>query len=128
MKRFTRRLIALGEVAQGLVPFFFAGDAIQLFGVFRHFDADVPLAYRILQFGSYVGICVLTSVAGVLLWRSRPLGLKLSALAQVAQIPVVTSTAFSYAVKLSYGIWLFCHFDTGLVGFSATLIGDTELA
>jgi hypothetical protein len=128
MKVFVRRLIALGEMAQGLVPFLFAGDAIQLFGVFRHVFPDAPVAYRTLQFSFYIGICVLTFVAGVLLWRSRPLGLKLSMLAQIAQIPVVTTTAFSYAVKLGFGIWLFCNFDTGFLGFNATLIGNTEFA
>jgi hypothetical protein len=128
MKRFMRRLIAFGEIAQGLVPFLFAGSAIEAFGVFRHVFPDEPLVLRILQSGFYAGICLLTSVAGVLLWRSRPLGLRLSVLAQIAQIPVVTTTAFSYAVKLNFGIWLFCNFDTGLVGFTASLIDNSEFA
>ena len=128
MKRLAQKLIALGEIVQSLLPFIFAGDAIELFAIFRYFDAGTPLAYRILQFGFYIGVCALTFVAGVLLWRARPLGLRLSALAQAIQIPLITTTAFRYAVKLGFGIWFFCNFDTGFLGFKATLIGDTELA
>jgi hypothetical protein len=128
MKRFAQKMIALGELVQSLLPFVFAGDAIQVFAMFRYFDTGTPLAYRILQFGFYIAVCALTFVAGVLLWRSKPLGLKLSALAQILQIPIVTTTAFSYAVKLSFGIWIFCNFDTGFVGFTATAYGNSELA
>lgn len=128
MKRFAQKLIALGEIVQSLLPFIFAGDAIQVFAIFRYFDTTTPLAYRILQFGFYIGVCALTFAAGVLLWRSRPLGLKLSALTQAMQIPLIATTAFSYTVKLGFGIWIFYHFDTDLLGFTAALIGDSELA
>ena len=128
MKRLTLKLIALGEIVQALAPFVFAGDAIQAFALFRHFDTGTPLAYRIVQFGFYVGVCVLTFVAGVLLLRSRPLGLRLSALAQALQIPLITTTAFGYAVKLCFGIWISCNLDSGFLLFKATLIDDTEFA
>lgn len=128
MKQFARKLIAFAEIVQSLLLLFFAGSAIQAFALFRHFDSATPLAYRILQLGFYIGVCALTFTAGVLLWRSRPLGLKLSAIAQGIQIPVIASTAFSFAVKLGFGIWVFCNFATGFVGFHAAPIGDTELA
>src|SRR5690349_24731 len=126
MRSWLQKLVALGEILQPLLPFRFACEAIQAFASLRQFDADTPLSYRVLQFGFYVAVCALTFVAGVQLWRSKASGFKLSILAQALQIPVVNSAAFSYAIKFACGVWIFCNLDTGLVGFHASLVDDTE--
>ena len=126
--KLMQKVIACSEITQPLLPFLYTGEAIQAIAMLRHFDGDTLSAYHILQFAFYTGACVLSVVAGVQLLRSKPSGLKLSIAAQALQIPVINSTAFSYAIKFMCGVWVFYRFDTGFLGFSANLIDRVEFA
>jgi hypothetical protein len=68
-------------------------------------------------------IPAVTFVAGVLLWKLRPAGVRLSAFAQVPQILSIVSPAITYKLLMGVGFTLFANFRTGIVGAKAEL-GD----
>lgn len=126
--KLVQRLIAFGEIVQPLVFFLYTGETIRAMAMLSHFSGGTLGVYRVMQFAFYVGACALSLAAGVQLWRSRPSGFRLSIAAQALQIPVISSAAFSYAIKFMCGVWVFYRFDTGFLGFHANLIDRVEFA
>jgi hypothetical protein len=64
-------------------------------------------------------------VGGVLLWKLRPAGVRLSALAQLPQLLSVVSPTITYKLVMGVGFLLFANLQTGIVGAKAEL-GDIE--
>jgi hypothetical protein len=91
-----RRVIAGFEIA---------GAAAGLtFSTLRGFAAFGPgwIAQVVLAAG--VGFFAALGLAGVLLWRNEHLGFRLSVLAQIAQVPVLTTSLVNYRAQTPVSI------------------------
>jgi hypothetical protein len=123
LSKVALRFIALAEIAGAIAALVL--ECISLVLAIRRSDPDFSIAYTLLDAGFCIAVVALTFVAGVRLWKLQPSGLRLSAWSQLLQIPTYVSTAFSYKVKLGIGIWIFWHFQTWYLGFTAEL-GEVE--
>lgn len=96
MNPYLRRFIALSQAAGGvLVALMIAYDLLLI-----PFDPLVALLAAGLFAASALAV-----YGGVLLWLDRGRGYRLSIAAQAIQVPMLGSSAFSYALVFGFGAW-----------------------
>jgi hypothetical protein len=67
----------------------------------------VPFQTALVFLAAYLfAACALAISGGLLLWRDRRAGYRLSIAAQAAQIPLVSSTLISYGLIFGFGAWV----------------------
>ena len=112
------RVIAAVEIAGSIGVFALTFPSLWLF--IQTFTSWPDLLAAILfEFA----IPAATFVAGVLLWKLRPAGVRLSAFAQVPQIFSMVSPTVTYKMVMGVGFTLFANLQTGIIGAKAEL-GD----
>ena len=114
------RVIAAAEIAGSIGVFVLTFPL--LWASIQTFTSWLDLLLAVLfEFG----IPAVTLVGGVLLWKLRPAGVRLSAIAQLPQILSVVSPTITYKMVMGVGFLLFANLQTGVVGAKAEL-GDID--
>jgi len=110
--------IAFLEMAGGIVGVI---GAIRYGGIFPQTPLALPL------FVIFLGLYVLSFIAGLFLWRHHPIGVKLSLVVQILLIPVFTIASLLYkfvsGLQLGFAIYSSSGFAPGfrfLIFFGST--------
>ncbi len=112
------RVIAVVEIAGSIGVF-----ALTLPSLWHSVSAFTSWSDPLVAVIFEVAIPAATLVGGILLWKLRPAGVRLSACAQVPQLVLVVSHTVTYKMVMGVGLLLFANVQTGIVGAKAEL-GD----
>jgi len=96
MAAFVRRFVAGFQMLGSIV-----GLGVTTLGAFT---TSGPSAVSLLVSLAAVGFFGASGVAGFLLWRGEALGLRLSLVAQIAQVPLLTTTLLTYRAQTPVSI------------------------
>lgn len=94
------RVIAIWEVVGG-----FLGIIVSIWYLF----VNVVTPINLLIYAIFIGLYVLSGVAGLFLWKNQRRGISWSILIQALQIPVVTSPVLIYLFALPLAIVLMLY-------------------
>lgn len=98
MNHILRKIIAASQ-----------GIGAVLVACFMAYELIYTVFHPVLLFlaGYLFAACALGIYAGLLLWRDRRLGYLLSIVAQAVQVPLLVSSAVSYALIFGFGSWIY---------------------
>jgi hypothetical protein len=106
MDKYILKFIAACEVTGALLGAYVLYRAIRS----AHYDSDLIFVFFAL-ICALSTVTVLALIAGILLWTQRRLGLGLSLLVQILQVPLLTSAILKFQLMFGVGIWVYLSFD-----------------
>jgi hypothetical protein len=101
MSRYLHKTIAALQLSGAVLTALLLGYEV------AHSSRQRALGFEYLIAAYLFAACALGIWAGVLLWRNRPLGYKLSIATQALQVPLVMSSPLSYALMFGVGAWVY---------------------
>ena len=106
MNKYILKIIAACEVTGALLGMYILCRVIRS----AHYDSDLIFVFFAL-ICALSAMTVLALIAGIRLWMQRRLGLGLSLLVQILQVPLLTSAIFKFQLMFGVGIWVYLSFD-----------------